>query len=163
MRLFCGLSPSGLCWRWFIYPKVLMQNDYRYERDDYIPFKCFSGTTDKLCSKEKPIFPINKFIHNNNEYLTLAKKKTRNICYGLKVLLNMHKNVIFLLLFQILIIKKIAGNSSLAKNCLTHHLVKCSPPRPTCVVEPNSTKATSYRVSYIGRLMIFSSQKFFQV
>lgn len=77
LRLFCGLSPSGMCWRWFVYPKVMMQNDYRYERDEYIPFECFCGTTDKLCSKKKIIFPIDKFIRNNNEYLTLAKKEDK--------------------------------------------------------------------------------------
>jgi hypothetical protein len=73
LRLFCGLSPSGMCWRWFVYPKVMMQKDYRYERDDYIPFGCFCGTTNELLPKKKCVFSIEKFIRDNSEYLIKAK------------------------------------------------------------------------------------------
>ena len=26
LRLFPGISPNGMCWRWMIYPKQLMQD-----------------------------------------------------------------------------------------------------------------------------------------
>ena len=27
LRLFPGISPNGMCWRWMIYPKQLMQDN----------------------------------------------------------------------------------------------------------------------------------------
>lgn len=27
LRLFPGISPNGMCWRWMIYPKVLMKDN----------------------------------------------------------------------------------------------------------------------------------------
>lgn len=45
LRLFCGWAPSGLYWRWNIYPKCLMLNDANWEKhDDCTPFDCPHGT-----------------------------------------------------------------------------------------------------------------------
>ncbi len=48
LRLYSGLSPSGTCWRWFIYPKAKLNGNWRFERDDFVPFECFHGSTDQL-------------------------------------------------------------------------------------------------------------------
>ena len=33
LRLLPGMSPNGCCWRWMIYPKVLMKNDCLFEKN----------------------------------------------------------------------------------------------------------------------------------
>ena len=39
LRLLPGMSPNGCCWRWMIYPKVLMKNDCLFEQHgDCTPF-----------------------------------------------------------------------------------------------------------------------------
>lgn len=46
LRLFSGLSPNGCSWRWFVYPKIMMGTDNRFElHDDCTPFKCPRGST----------------------------------------------------------------------------------------------------------------------
>ena len=41
LRLFPGISPNGMCWRWMIYPKQLMQDNRFEHHGDCTPFECF--------------------------------------------------------------------------------------------------------------------------
>lgn len=45
LRLFPGMSPSGMCWRWAVYPKALMKNNDFEHHGDNVPFDCPFGST----------------------------------------------------------------------------------------------------------------------
>lgn len=51
LRILPGMSPNGCCWRWMIYPKVLMKGESRLEKHkDCMLFDCPRGTTGKAKS-----------------------------------------------------------------------------------------------------------------
>ena len=52
LRLFPGISPNGMCWRWMIYPKVLMQNNSFELHGDCTPFECLRGSTGAAFPEE---------------------------------------------------------------------------------------------------------------
>jgi hypothetical protein len=37
MRFYAGMSPSGMSWRWYIYPKVLMRKFIHFEQGADFP------------------------------------------------------------------------------------------------------------------------------
>lgn len=48
LRILPGMSPNRCCWRWMIYPKVLMKGESRLEKHkDCMLFDCPRGTTGK--------------------------------------------------------------------------------------------------------------------
>ena len=57
LRLYAVLSPSGGAWRWFLYPKILMDGDNRYEHNfDWIPYEKLNGSTgDSRPERREPI------------------------------------------------------------------------------------------------------------
>ena len=53
LRLFPGMSPSGMSWRWELYPKVMMGGDNSFERHSgFIEFECLRGSTGVSTPKE---------------------------------------------------------------------------------------------------------------
>jgi hypothetical protein len=54
LRLYCGLSPSGMGWRWFLYPKVMMRGGNRFEQhSDYVPFECLMDNKNVEILKDR--------------------------------------------------------------------------------------------------------------
>ena len=53
LRLFGGMSPNGMAWRWNIYPKCLMDKPEYEWYDDCPPFECPHGSAD--CPKCVPM------------------------------------------------------------------------------------------------------------
>ena len=76
LRLFSGMSPNGNCWRWFLYPKVLMKTDNAFElHGDCVPFICLRGTTGDGRPKKQSIEPIDTALLENKDFFDLAKCK----------------------------------------------------------------------------------------
>ena len=63
LRLYAGMSPNGLCWRWYIYPKILMKLDNSFEHNsDMIPFCCLQGSTSDDEPIKKSLLQTNEII-----------------------------------------------------------------------------------------------------
>lgn len=77
LRLLPGMSPNGCCWRWMIYPKVLMKNDCLFEQHgDCTPFNCLHGSTGEAHPEEgRDLIPIDHIFEENRAYFELAYGK----------------------------------------------------------------------------------------
>ncbi len=75
LRLLCGMSPSGMSWRWMIYPKLLMGEEKRCERDDSVPFRCLRGTTGEAHPENRPLLTADDMLKGNESYFNLALGK----------------------------------------------------------------------------------------
>ena len=74
LRLLSGMSPNGCAWRWFIYPKVLMKTDNRFEyHGDFVPFDCPFGSTGDGDAQNKSNHTIDGAIQCNEGYFNLAR------------------------------------------------------------------------------------------
>lgn len=74
LRLYAGMSPNGLCWRWYIYPKILMKLDNSFEHNsDMIPFCCLQGSTSDDEPIKKSLLQTNEIIKQNMSFFDLAK------------------------------------------------------------------------------------------
>ena len=74
LRLLSGMSPNGCAWRWFIYPKVLMKTDNRFEyHGDFVPFDCPFGSTGDGDAQSKSYHTIDEAIQCNEGYFNLAR------------------------------------------------------------------------------------------
>ena len=74
LRLLSGMSPNGCAWRWFIYPKVLMKTDNRFEyHGDFVPFDCPFGSTGDGDAQSKSNHTIDEAIQCNEGYFNLAR------------------------------------------------------------------------------------------
>ena len=74
LRLHCGWSPSGLYWRWRIYPKCLMGNDAYWEKhSDCPPFDCPCGSA--VCPRGTCDYKMaaDEFLSSESEILELGK------------------------------------------------------------------------------------------
>lgn len=76
LRLFPCMSPSGMSWRWMIYPKVFVK-DCRVERShDSVPFDCPHGSTSKLRPDDGDTkITADDFLKAYGTYMSLAKGK----------------------------------------------------------------------------------------
>lgn len=76
LRLVSGMSPSGLSWRWMIFPKVFMIMGNTFEHDcDGVPFKCLQGSTGEGYPVNRAVYSVDDFIKGNEWYIELAKGK----------------------------------------------------------------------------------------
>ena len=77
MRLCAGMSPSGMYWRWYIYPKVFLQKYEKYgnfeHRTDGIPFDCVYGSTGKDYPRDREMVNFEEVIAEIRPYVDLAK------------------------------------------------------------------------------------------
>ena len=78
LRLFPGISPNGMCWRWMIYPKVLMQNNSFELHGDCTPFECLRGSTGAAFPEEgQELKTSDDFIRGNEEFFWLKVRIKR--------------------------------------------------------------------------------------
>ena len=74
LRLFAGLSPSGLSWRWFVYPKALMKDNLFERRDGWISFECPHGSAgDAFPEEGRRCLTADDFIKEHDSLVSLAK------------------------------------------------------------------------------------------
>ncbi len=74
LRLYSGMSPNGCCWRWYIYPKALMEDNTFEHQVGYIPFDCPSGSTcNAIPEKGRRIITADDFAKEYESYILLAK------------------------------------------------------------------------------------------
>lgn len=74
MRLYAGMSPTGMSWRWFIYPKVLMKKDKNFERKSYGPsFECVYGSTNEDIPHDREMINFVDVINEIESYVNLSK------------------------------------------------------------------------------------------
>lgn len=74
LRLFCGWAPSGLYWRWNIYPKCLMLKDANWEKhDDCPPFDCPHCSAIRPQGKWNYKEAADELMRNASELLELGK------------------------------------------------------------------------------------------
>ena len=101
LRLFPGMSPNGMCWRWMIYPKVLMK-DNRFElHGDCTPFECLRGTTGAAFPEEgQDVISADDFIRGNETYFDLAKGEDKAYAEWFKQIVEHAKNNAFPIAFE---------------------------------------------------------------
>lgn len=76
LRLMAGTSPSGLYWRWFIYPKVFMIHGNHFEHNcEGVPFRCLRSSTSKDYPKDRELIPVDDFVKGYENYFDFAKGK----------------------------------------------------------------------------------------
>lgn len=74
LRLFCGWAPSGLYWRWNIYPKCLMMKDANWEKhDDCTPFDCPHGSAIRPKGNWNHVEAADELLRNAGEFMELGK------------------------------------------------------------------------------------------
>ena len=88
LRLLAGWSPNGLCWRWLVYPKVLMTHGNRFEHDiEGVPFRCLYSSTGEDYPKDREPYSVDEFIKGNEGFLELARGED-------KAYVDWYKNII---------------------------------------------------------------------
>ena len=74
LRLFAGLSPSGMSWRWHLYPKALMGDDNRFEhRKDTIPFECLRSSTGESRPEGRDLIDVEQVLREHAAFFEKAK------------------------------------------------------------------------------------------
>ena len=74
LRLQAGMSPSGVYWRWRIYPKVLMGNNNDFERrGGYVPFKGLIGSTARDVPKSGNVVKADYVLSRYPDLMRMAK------------------------------------------------------------------------------------------
>lgn len=74
MRLYAGMSPSGMSWRWYIYPLVFIQKDAHFEHGlDGTPFDCVFGSTDQVFPHDREMVNFDDVIDEIRSYVNMAK------------------------------------------------------------------------------------------
>ncbi len=76
LRLLPGMSPSGMSWRWMVYPKIAMKDDNRVERSDNLLLDFPHGSTaEGLPANGWKPKRVDKFLKENELIIRLAKAK----------------------------------------------------------------------------------------
>ena len=76
MRLYAGMSPSGMSWRWAIYPKVFIQTHFDFEHgSDGTPFQCVFGSTGEDYPRRRDLVKFDDLFNELKPYVNLAKGK----------------------------------------------------------------------------------------
>jgi hypothetical protein len=79
LRLVSGISPSGLSWRWMVFPKVFMIMGNSFEHNcDGVPFKYLHGSTGEGYPVNREVYSADDFIKGNEWYIELAKGSDQN-------------------------------------------------------------------------------------
>lgn len=74
LRLFPGMSPSGMSWRWELYPKVMMGGDNGFERHSgYIQFECLRSSTGESRPKGRDLIDVDQVLKEHAEFFEKAK------------------------------------------------------------------------------------------
>ena len=74
LRLFAGLSPSGMYWRWHLYPKALMGNDNGFERHlGHIEFECLRSSTDESRPEGRDLIDVEQVLREHADFFEKAK------------------------------------------------------------------------------------------
>lgn len=74
LRLFAGMSPSGMSWRWHLYPKALMGDDNRFEhRKDTIPFECLRSSTGESRPEGRDLIDVEQVLREHAAFFEKAK------------------------------------------------------------------------------------------
>lgn len=80
LRLKSVMSPSGMSWRWFIYPKALLtDNYYRDEcKGDWLPFRTLKGSTDKGMPEGTNLVKAYDVLLHYSSYLEQARGEDKD-------------------------------------------------------------------------------------
>ena len=71
LRLFAVMAPTGMSWRWFIYPRAMMLDGGMFERHgDNTGFECICGSTSDGRSRNQ--IDVDALIEKNRGYFELA-------------------------------------------------------------------------------------------
>jgi len=74
MRLYAGMSPSGMYLRWSIYPKVFMQTNPKFELGrEGTPLKCVDGSTGEAYPERRNMMNFDVLFNELKPYIYLAK------------------------------------------------------------------------------------------
>ena len=93
LRLQAGLSPSGMSWRWRIYPKVLMGDYNEFERDgEYVPFKGIFGSTGYGMPKSRNLVKAEDLLRYYPDYFKLAKGEDKEYVNWFQTIVNHAQN-----------------------------------------------------------------------
>lgn len=96
LRLFSGISPNGMCWRWAIYPKVLMKDSNECELYDFLPFECPYGSTGSAFpSNDQEVKTVDDFLREYESYVNLAKGEDNAYVEWFKQIVEHAKNYDF--------------------------------------------------------------------
>ncbi len=76
LRFMAGISPSGLNWRWFIYPKVFMnRGNYFEHHSEGTPFRCIRSSTGYDKPRNRPHISLEMFVEGKEKFMELARGK----------------------------------------------------------------------------------------
>lgn len=74
LRLYPGLSPSGMSWRWNLYPKALMGDDNSFERHKgFISFDCLRSSTGDSRPDGRDSIDVEKVLKEHAAFFEKAK------------------------------------------------------------------------------------------
>ena len=101
LRLFPGISPNGMCWRWMIYPKVQMKDNSFEHHGDCTPFECLRGSTSAAFPEEgQEVKTADDFIKGNESFLDLAKGEDKAYVEWFEQIVEHAKNKDFPIAFE---------------------------------------------------------------
>ena len=101
LRLFPGISPNGMCWRWMIYPKQLMQDNRFEHHGDCTPFECLRGSTGAAFPEEgQNLKTADDFIRGNEDFVNLAKGEDKAYVEWFEQIVEHAKNKDFPIAFE---------------------------------------------------------------
>lgn len=101
LRLFPGISPNGMSWRWMIYPKVLMKDNSFEHHGDCTPFDCLRGSTGAAFPEEgKELKTADDFIRKHEGYVNLAKGEDKMYVEWFEQIAEHAKNNTFPIAFE---------------------------------------------------------------
>ena len=101
LRLFPGISPNGMCWRWMIYPKVLMKDNSFEHHGDCTPFECLRGSTSAAFPEEGQKLKVaDDFIKEHEDFVNLAKGEDKAYVEWFEQIVEHAKNKDFPIAFS---------------------------------------------------------------
>lgn len=101
LRLYSGMSPSGCCWRWYIYPKVLMKDNLFERQVGWIPFDWPSGSTGETFPEEgRKRITADDFVKEFESYVSLAKGEDKEYVKWFETIVKHAKNNDFPIAFS---------------------------------------------------------------
>ena len=98
---FPGISPNGMCWRWMIYPKVLMKDNSFEHHGDCTPFECLRGSTSAAFPEEGQKLKVaDDFIKEHEDFVNLAKGEDKAYVEWFEQIVEHAKNKDFPIAFE---------------------------------------------------------------
>lgn len=80
LRLKSVMSPSGMSWRWFIYPKALLaDNYYRDEcKGDWLPIRTLHGSTGKDMPEGGESVNADYVLRKHSDFIRMARGEDKD-------------------------------------------------------------------------------------